>query len=394
MKTEAKREQSIRWTREHMTKEWEEAAITCAARLIRCKSYNPPGNEKETAAVAAEILETAGFQVEVEEFEPNRCNVTATYGDPEDIALILNGHMDVVPAFGEWEREPSGAQRENGVLFGRGSCDMLGGCAAILTAASLIGSAKVEPKRGIMVLLVSDEEDMNRGIRHILSTKKLKADCAVIAEPTQCEIQLGNRGFSSWYVKTKGVGCHASEPWNGVNAIYKMGEVIRRIETYADSLSEVQNEYLGQATCCIGTIKGGIRLNTVPDACEIEVERRLLPGETPDRIKEELQKAVGEWGEVLDRSFFPASLIERDHPLVEDCRELLAGITEQEPAVSVFRACTEASMFSVLCDIPTLLLGPGSLDQAHRINEFCREQDIVDCMKLFTALIYCYISER
>ena len=85
-----------------------------------------------------------------------------------------------------------------------------------------------------------------------------------------------------------------------------MGEVIRRIEAYADSLSEVRNEYLGQATCCIGTIKGGIRLNTVPDACEIEVERRLLPGETPDRIKEELQKAVGEWGEVLDRSFFPA----------------------------------------------------------------------------------------
>lgn len=392
MRTEEKRDESIRWMQEHVTKDWEEAAIACAARLIRCESYNPPGNEKETAAVAAEILEEAGFQVEVEEFEPNRCNVKATYGNPDDIALILNGHMDVVPAFGEWEREPSGAQREGGILYGRGSCDMLGGCAAILTAASLLGKEKVVPNRGIMVLLVSDEEDMNRGIRHILAKETLKADCAVIAEPTQCEVQLGNRGFSSWYVRTKGVGCHASEPWNGVNAIYKMGEVIKRIEAYADSLSQVRNEYLGQATCCIGTIKGGIRLNTVPDACEIEVERRLLPGETPEKIREELQEVVGEWGEVLDRSFFPASLIDREHPLVEDCRGILAGVMEKEPVVSVFRACTEASMFSVLCDIPTLLLGPGSLDQAHRINEFCKEQDIVDCMKLFAALGHYYLQ--
>lgn len=385
---EKKREESVWWAKRYVTKDWEEAAVECAVRLIRCEAYNPPGNEKKAAAAAAEILEKAGFSVEVEEFQENRCNVKAVYGNPEDIALILNGHLDVVPAFGTWRREPAGAQRENGVLYGRGSCDMLGGCAAILTAASVIGTAKIIPKRGIMVLLVSDEEDMNRGIRHILEKEKLKADCAVIAEPTQCQIQLGNRGFSSWYVDTEGVGCHAGEPWNGVNAIYKMGEVIRRIESYADELKYVRNRYLGQATCCIGTINGGVRLNTVPDTCEIEVERRLLPGETKEQIFRELQAAVGEYGKVRERSFFGASLIEREHPLVKDCETFLPGAAKREPVISAFRACTEASMFSVLCGIPTLLLGPGSLDQAHRVDEFCKEQDITDCMKVFTCLIY------
>ena len=376
------------WGKKHFKQEDREEVIEYARRLIQAKSYNPPGDETRAAKISAEILERAGFQVSVDEFEKNRVNVCGIYGNPEDIALILNGHLDVVPAYGQWEKDPSSGERENGILYGRGSCDMLGGAAAILKAAEVIGRNHVEAKRGVMILLVADEEDQNRGIRHILGRQKLKADYAVIAEPTECEIQLGNRGFSSFYIRTTGIGCHASEPWNGVNAIYKMGEIIQRIKCYAESLQNVRNEFLGQATACIGTVHGGVRLNTVPDSCVIEVERRLLPGETREKIKRELEEAVGDLGIVEDRSFFPASLIERDSPLVARCVRIVEEIQGKTPAVSIFRACTEASMFSVECEIPTLLLGPGSLKQAHRVNEFCKEQDITDCAEVFTELLY------
>lgn len=389
---EIKKKESLKWVEEYFTRETEETVIHYARRCIQYESYNPPGNEKKIAVMLSGILKEAGFETEIEEFAENRCNVVATYGNPDDIALILNGHMDVVPAFGKWEREPAGAQRENGILYGRGSSDMLGGCAAIVAAAQLIAANHIVPDRGIMVLLVGDEEDKNRGIRHVLSKGLLKADGAIIAEPTECEIQLGNRGFSSFYVRTTGIACHSSEPQNGENAIYKMGEVIRRLEIYADQLKTVTSKPLGQATACIGTIKGGVRLNTVPDECIIEVERRLLPGENAEQIHQELQQVVGGWGEVQKRTFFPASLIDSNHKLVAECRQLLGQIQGKKPDVSVFRACTEASMFSVLCGIPTLLVGPGSLAQAHRTNEFCKEQDIIDCAKLFTALIYYHIK--
>ncbi len=379
--------------KESVRKEIETKAIQNTIEFIKCKSYNPPGDEKKAAKFAATILEQAGFTVEVEEFETNRCNVLAYYGNPEDIALIFNGHLDVVPAFGEWTCLPDSAERKDGKIWGRGSCDMLGGCAAILAAAEQIKGLVPNPRRGIMVLLVSDEEDKNKGIRHILRARKLHADGAIVAEPTECEIQLGNRGFSSFYIRTTGEACHASEPWNGENAIYKMGSIIQRFQKYADSLSEVRDPFLGQATACIGTIHGGIRLNTVPDACIMEVERRLLPGEEEEQIKEEIQQIAGEDAKVENRSFFPASLIDKEHPLVKKCAWALEAVQNKKPAISVFKACTEASMFSVYCKIPTLLLGPGSLKQAHRVDEYCKEEDITDCAKAFLLLMHQVLTD-
>lgn len=386
--------EAMEWTRAHFTENDAEEALVYARELIQGKSYNPPGNEKKVAEYACSILEHAGFLVELDEFAENRCNVSAVYGNPDDIALILNGHLDVVPAYGEWKKSPSEGIRENGILYGRGSCDMLGGVASILKAADVIGRNQVKGRRGVRILLVADEEDKNRGIRQVLKREKLKADYAVIAEPTECELQLGNRGFSSFYIRTEGIGCHAGQPWNGENAIYKMGEVIRRIELYADHLKEVKNELLGQATCCIGTIHGGVRLNTVPDHCVIEVERRLLPGETAEQIRKELQTVIGDLAVIEERTFFPASLIPHDSPLVTHCAGSLSRIREKKPIISVFKACTEASMFSVECGIPTLILGPGSLEQAHRTDEFCREQEIRDCAVLFTELLYSGLTKK
>lgn len=364
------------------------AALELTRQLILCDSYNPPGDEKKAAGLCARLLENAGFKVTIDEFLPARCNVIATYGDPDDIALILDGHLDVVPAFGDTEK--CLGEMDDKFIYGRGSSDMLGGCAAIVTAACQ-AAKKISPRRGLMVLLVADEEDKNRGILYELSKRRFKADAAVIAEPTGLAVQLGNRGFSSFYIRTAGKACHASKPQNGVNAIYRMGPVICALEKYAASLKDKRDPYLGEATSCIGTIKGGIRLNTVPDACEIELERRLLPGEGEAAVKREIEEVVGETGEVVRRTFFPASLISRDDPLVRHCEEAIRETLGTEPVISVFTACTEASMFSVKCGIPTLLLGPGELKYAHVADERCEYRQIIDCTNVFVRLIEKYI---
>lgn len=365
------------------------SALELTRMLMLCGPYNPPGNEKKAAGICAQLLKSVGFKVTIDEFLPGRCNVIATYGDPDDIALILNGHLDVVPAFGDTEK--CLGEMDDKFIYGRGSSDMLGGCAAIVTAACRVAK-EISPRRGLMVLLVADEEDKNRGILYELSKRRLKADAAVIAEPTGLEIQLGNRGFSSFYIRTAGKACHASKPQNGVNAIYKMGYIICALEKYAASLKDKTDPLLGEATSCIGTIKGGIRLNTVPDACEIELERRLLPGEKEAVVKREIAEVVGETGEVVSRTFFPASIINRNDPLVHHCEEAIREVLGTEPVISVFTGCTEASMFSVKCGIPTLLLGPGEIKYAHVADERCEYRQIIDCTNVFVRLIEKYIG--
>lgn len=382
---------ALRWLDAHVTSRDTAAAVELTRQLIRCKPCNPPGDERAPAQLAADALRQAGgFAVEVQEFAPGRCNLLATFGDPDDIALILNGHLDVVPIFGDWTHE-HGALLD-GVVHGRGSADMLGGCAAILTAAGCIARSGLRPRRGFQVILVGDEEDKNRGILHILSQKKLRAEAAVIAEPTGMEIHLGNRGFSSFYLTTHGKACHASRPENGVNAIYKMAHAIAGIEAYAESLSAVTDPYLGRATACVGTVQGGIRLNTVPDRCVAEVERRLLPGETLDSVRAQIASAAGPGCEVTDRTFFPASLIDRNHALIRDSESLLGYVLGRTPEIAGFPACTEASMFSVRCGIPTAIIGPGAVTQAHTVNESCPAHEISDCTRFFAALLYSRIA--
>lgn len=386
-------ERSVEWAKRNFDAAYEQAAIEYARTLIRFEPVNPPGDEYEAAHYAAALLEEAGFSVEIEEFAPRRCNVLATYGNKENIGLILNGHLDVVAVSGEWTYPPFEGKIERGILHGRGSSDMLGGCAAIISAARCAAKNGLVGEFGILVLLVADEEDVNRGMQDIVKNHRLRAKAALIAEPTALQVHLGNRGFGSFFIRTAGRACHSSRPDDGENAIYKMGHVLIRLENFAKQIArENTNPYLGHSTMSVGVIHGGIMLNTVPDFCEIEVERRLLPGETQQMIHEDFQRAVGDEGTVVDRSFLAASLLEPEHPFCVALREVAAGILGEAPKVDVFTACTEACFFSVDCGIPTLIFGPGNINRAHRIDEYCELSDIAACGRIFAAMIHYYMG--
>jgi len=381
------------WTTMHCGNYYCEMALKNAAELVKRNSVNPPGDEYEAALYCAEELKKLGFDVVLDEFEPRRCNVIATYGDKDDIGILFNGHLDVVPVTGEWKYPPFDAVVADGNLYGRGSADMKGGCAAMMAAAACIADKHIQ-ERGIMIIFNSDEESVNKGMRRIVETRELKADAAVIGEPTEMNVCLGNKGYASYYITVKGLACHASAPEKGDNAIYKMGHVLKRLESFAGEVRGIIHPQLGPASFSTGTIKGGSLVNTVPDHCMLEVERRILPGETKDEVINGIKRAAGDFAEVSERSWMDAGWLDPGHPFVSDLAGTVELATNRKPLIERFPAGTESSFFSVKFGIPTLIMGPGSLQRAHKIDEYIPVQQIYEAVKAYTAIARLYSSAK
>jgi len=380
------------WADKFCTQKYIQLAIKFSQDMIRIKSENPPGDELEVSRYCSEALKAAGFEVEWTEFSPKRCNVVATIGSETDIGIILNGHLDVVPVSGEWKYPPYDAAIHDGRIYGRGSADMKSGCAAMMAAAICL-LEEGELKKGLKLVLNSDEEYLNLGIRNLLDKGKFNADIVLIGEPTELNICLGNKGYASYYVETKGISCHASSPKKGENAIYKMGDIINRLERYADKVSEeIVHPDLGSASLSVGKINGGIQVNTVPDSCVLTLERRILPGETKEQVLKSIKKAVGENAEVSPRSWMASGWLDRSNPIIDKISKAVSYVTGSRPKVGKFKAGTESSFFSVDCNIPTLILGPGSLDQAHIIDEYVEIKQIEEAVKIYTIISKMYVS--
>lgn len=362
-------------------------AVTCLEELIRRNSANPPGRELETAEYAAKVLQEAGLQVQLDEFEPGRCNVTATLGEGDEADLVFLGHLDVVPAEGEWQHGKFEPQEENGRIYGRGACDMKGGIAAMITAATALAASGKTLCGKILLLLDSDEENGNKGIHRLLSQGPIRAKSAIVGEPSDMKLLLGNKGYASVYVHTKGVSCHASQPEHGKNAIYQMAQAILRLEQYAEQISQKTAPHLGKATLSVGTIRGGTRINIVPDECVCEVERRVLPGETRESVFQGIQDLLDGVAEVTPRGTYTMpSLLETDHPFTKQTAAMMTEVLGKEPESGAFTGGTEAAYLSQF-GIPTLIVGPGSLEQAHGVDEYVSVQQLHQCTDLYYRLM-------
>lgn len=356
-------------------------AVKWTRDLVRINSVNPPGDELATARYCEAILRDLGMEAEFDEFEPNRVNVVAYAGNRNDIGIVFYGHLDVVPVSGKWTHDPFSADLVDGNIWGRGSADMKSGCAAIMAAVKAALMMEMPLKKGICVVLVADEEYFNKGCNRLKETTRLKADACVVAEPTQLQVHYGNRGYTSFYIRTYGEACHASNPQAGKNAIYSMARVVMKLEDFADELAMRKNSQLGCMSLSVGTIRGGINLNTVPAFCEIEVESRVFPGTNACAIQKELQALIGDTAEVIVRSNLLASLVPIDSEIVRIASASVSAVTGSEAVVTQFPACSEASYFSVGYNIPTILLGPGDISLAHKIDErvpICQIEGAVD----------------
>jgi acetylornithine deacetylase len=276
--------------------------------------------------------------------------------------------------------DPFGARIEGGKLFGRGACDIKGGMAAMLTAfARLVRERPARGPRLVMACSVDEEHTflgVQRLVRDNLAGGKPGPIHAVVAEPTRLRIVNAHKGVVRWTLTTTGRSCHSSRPEQGVNAIYRMARVLPHVEAFAEKLRSLRTDaQLGPATLSIGVIEGGSSVNTVPDRCRVDVDRRLLPGEDP-------QSAPGELHEYLQGK------IEQDLGLISSvpflhCPALSSALSAEltqrlgqtidqvigSHLVESVPYGTDASTLA-LAGIPSVVFGPGDIAQAHTCDEW------------------------
>ena len=349
-----------------------------ARALVREPSPNPPGAEASVARVLAEACGRLGLRTEVEEVAPGRPNVYAALGPGDEPGLLFLGHTDTVPAGEGWTRPPFGAVVADGRVYGRGAADMKAGIAAAVIAMAALRRSGLELSRPVALAAVIDEEETGAGVRALLERPRFGALAAIVPEPTELQTVIACRGNCYVEVEITGRSAHAGSLQEGRNAIYGAARVVEAIRRLHDALASRRHPLLGAASWSVGTIQGGTATAMVPDRCRITVDRRLLPGESGDEARAELDDAVaslalgaeglGVRTELLME--IPSFELEPGDDLVQGVRRASvdAGAPEQPPGGWV--AACDGGYLVRHAGIPSVVLGPGSVvDQAHRPDE-------------------------
>jgi acetylornithine deacetylase/succinyl-diaminopimelate desuccinylase len=378
-----------------------EEVLRHARALIGAPSENPGGTEDAAAEVAGEILAGLDASPRTIRSEAGRPSVVAAIGSGARPRLAWNGHLDVVPAGspeawtdgGPWE----GVVRE-GRLIGRGAADMKGPIAAALAAVSAIRRAGIELGGTFELHLAADEELAGiHGTKVLWEHGLLDQDAAIVGEPSELDLGLAERGGAWMTLTAHGRAAHGSQPHRGVNAITSMARMLLRLP---EVLPDLEHPLVGRPTVNAALIEGGSAPNVVPDRCVVDVDRRIVPGESdPEVVREPFvalaERIRAEHPEVdIDvalREWTDAAEAPPDAPIVGLAADAVRLESDREPSRVGFTGITDARFYLNEASIPTVILGPGSLTVAHTANESVRVEDLVTAARAYAriAVAFC-----
>jgi acetylornithine deacetylase/succinyl-diaminopimelate desuccinylase family protein len=366
--------------------------------LISINSVNPgyPGGRGEgrVAEYVGEFFRRNSIPFEFQKVFDGRPNVIAKLAGASGCpTLIFEAHMDTASELG-MSIEPFQPVRKNNLMYGRGSCDTKGGLAAMMHALKAVHEAGLRPRASTVLVAAVDEEHSFRGIVKFVEGG-VEAEGGVVAEPTSLEIVVASKGVLRWRVHTRGRAAHTAKPHLGINAVTKMAKVILAInERLEPSYKLRQHPLLGSPALTVGTIRGGIQVNQVPESCTVEIDRRLLPGETKDTVWKELQDLISEM-----QSDDPELRVEMDPPMLEDqAMETPASARVAQIACAVSQALrgvgrlvgvpygSDASKLS-RAGVPSIILGPGSIDRAHAAEEYVELDQVACAAEMYARII-------
>lgn len=360
--------------------------IALARCLIGIPSVNPVlvaggAGERPIAERCAAWLEGWGFDVRVDEVVPGRCNVVGAR-DGTGPTLLLNGHLDTVGVEG-MTVAPYSAVVRNGRMYGRGSCDMKGGVASLLAAASRL--ARSGPAPPLVIALTADEEHASLGMRALVDSG-LRADLAVVCEPTGLSVMPAHKGFVWVRASFQGRAAHGSRPDLGIDAIRHSALFLTALDALSGELdARPAHALLGHGSLHAGTIRGGTAESVYPERCELLLERRTLPGEGPEAVVAELStvlEGVKALEDDLDATLEvtlerPGTEVPVDSALVGGLLE--AGAAHGTPRlVEGMTAWVDAAFLNV-AGIPAVCYGPGDIAQAHSADEWIELDQIGRC---------------
>ncbi len=342
--------------------------------LVRIPSVSPLGDpgtpasntgEARIAEYVADFLRKLALDVELHEVEPGRPNILGKFssrGARRSVALVP--HTDTVSVAG-MTIDPFGGEVRDGKLYGRGACDTKASLAAMLAAVANVVRQKEfrEGDLDIWFCALMGEESGSHGARALMQ-RGFRADFAIAGEPTNCRVVHTHKGAIAFKIITRGKSVHSSMPERGESAIGKMAGVVDYLlGEYTDSLKQVHDPILGSPTVNVGVIRGGSQLNIVPDYCEIEVDRRTIPGENHEEILRQLR----------ERLSVEVEMIGVCGPLYTDPQNPFIRALGQE-TVGAPWFCDAA--FFAAAGIPAVAFGPGNAAQAHTADEFVELDEV------------------
>lgn len=362
-----------------------------ARALVAAPSENPGGAEEEAAAVAGDILSGLGATAATIRGEAGRPSVVGRVGDGARPRLAWNGHLDVVPA-GEpstWTHPPFAGEVAGGRLIGRGAADMKGAIAAALGAVAAIRRAGVSLGGGLDLHLAADEELTGiHGTRVLRDRGLLDQDACIVGEPSELRLGLAERGGAWITAIAHGRAAHGSTPHLGVNAIITMARLLLRLP---EVLPDREHPLVGRPTVNAAIVAGGRAPNVVPDRCELDVDRRIVPGETEDEVLAAFERLAAELRrdhpetdlEFRIREWTDAAEAPADSAIADMCRTAVGEETGRVPPDVGFTGITDARFYINDAGIPTVILGPGSLTIAHTANEWVEVADLVTASRVY-----------
>ena len=361
--------------------------------LVRFKSVNPPGNELEVAEYVADVLRDAGLAVEMIPHSPTRASVLAWLkGNGEVPALLYTGHLDVVPVGAEeWTCDPFGGEVIGGKLWGRGSSDMKGGDAALIVAARVLATADLPLKGDLILGFTAGEESDQLGATELVThLKSVPIQAVVVAEPSDDEVYVAEKGVLWLKLTTHGKTAHGSMPHLGQNAIMMMLRLLKELSQLHVPYKE--HPLLGGFTRSINTISGGVKTNVVPDHCEVTIDQRTVPGQDHQAIVHQVEELIADLTKRQPGFYASVEVINDrvpiatspEEPIVQRFCDVVAEIIGKRPVPKGVHYCTDAAVLVPTLKAPMIICGPGDAKLAHQPNEYVEVAKLVEAARIFT----------
>jgi succinyl-diaminopimelate desuccinylase len=361
------------------------AVVENLARLVALDTQNPGRTEGACAAWIAEHMRALGAEVTQDGFAPDRPNVVARIENGPGPSFAFNTHMDVVPAGDGWRADPFTLRRDGGNLLGRGACDAKGSLAAMLGAIAELMAGREKWSGTLLGIFVADEEVSSRGAKYLVA-QRAAIDFVVVGEPSGNAPIIAHKGSLRPLVRVQGTTAHSGTPDLGVNAIFQAARLLPRIQALHAALKTRTHPLVGSPTLTVTRASAGVADNIVPDACDLLLDRRLIPGESEAEALAEIRALLGDGIEAKIAELRPTTggpaETAPDHPIVQAAITAAAQHGVADPTPIGFQGACDFVHFRTL-GAEGVVLGPGDLRVAHKPEEFVPEAELYQAVRIY-----------
>jgi putative selenium metabolism hydrolase len=388
-----------------LNKEREKTVIELCQRLVQSPSYS--GQEDKVAEELKKAFIELGFDDVVVDKYGNI--IGHIKGNKPGKKIVFDGHIDTVPVSNEteWKYPPFAAEIHDGKIYGRGTSDMKGAVAAMVCATANFAEDTKKDFAGDIYVAGVVHEECFEGVAAREISKRINPDYVVIGEASQLNIKIGQRGRGEIIIETFGVPCHSANPEKGINAVYKMAEVIGEIR----KLAPTHHEVLGDGILELVDVKSSPYpgASVVPEYCRATYDRRLLVGETKESVLAPINQLLDEMmkkdpelkvkasysvgkemcytgNEIEGERFFPGWLYDESEEFVQDVYAELKSMGF-DPTITQYNFCTNGSHYAGEANIKTLGIGPSKENLAHTVNEYIEVEQLTSVTKLYYGVM-------